>query len=121
MRRFDCRAVRCDDLRSFTHRVCCFVHVLPAWFLRSAISTNKAAILKAVGAKNEAAATQLVADLDLGLGKPTALARSDAFVGEGETRWLKSQRRRCSLAGDGGAGAGRAGVDVPLSLLCPAY
>ena len=65
-----------------------------------------------MGAKNEAAATQLVADLDLGLGKPTALARSDAFVGEGETRWLKSQRRRCSLAGDGGAGAGRAGVDV---------
>lgn len=80
-----------------------------------------------MGAKNEAAATQLVADLDLGLGKPTALARSDAFVGdvvlygEGETRWLKSQRRRCSLAGDGGAGAGRAEVDVPLSLLCPAY
>eukprot|EP00903_Cladosiphon_okamuranus_P013006 g12135.t1 len=35
---------------------------------KSTISTNKAAILKAVGSKNEAAATKLVADLDLGLG-----------------------------------------------------
>lgn len=42
---------------------------------RSAISTNKAAILKAVGSTNEAAATKLVADLDLGLGKPLSTGR----------------------------------------------
>lgn len=33
------------------------------------MSKNKATILKAVGSQNEAQATKLVADLDLGLGK----------------------------------------------------
>lgn len=41
-------------------------------FSRAAINqaSNKATILKAVGSSNEAAATKLVADLDLGLGEP---------------------------------------------------
>lgn len=34
------------------------------------MSNNKAVILKAVGGKNEAQATKLVAELDTGLGKP---------------------------------------------------
>lgn len=33
------------------------------------MSTNKAAILKAVGANNEAQATKLLADLDMSLGE----------------------------------------------------
>lgn len=51
--------------------VTCFFGV---FYDRSAISTNKAAILKAVGSKNEAAATKLLADLDLGLGEPIGQA-----------------------------------------------
>lgn len=50
-----------------------------AWrviYLRAAMSNNKAQILKAVGAGNEAKATKLLADLDTGIGKTPTRSRS---------------------------------------------
>lgn len=50
----------------------CCTYPLVGAYGRSAMSTNKAAILKAVGAENEAQATKLLAELDMGLGESSS-------------------------------------------------